>query len=143
MTARSPVADGTWTEKGCQRWLLQELSCQHNALDLVGPLVYLSELRIPHHPLDRVVLDIPVPAEQLNRVRGYLHRRIGREAFARRGEEGEIGDLRALHGTVRSRRRRVGELPGRFELHPHVGQHELHALEIGDLAAELLALLHI
>ena len=37
----------------------------------------------------------------------------------------------------------VGQLAGRLELHGHVGEHELQALELGDRLAELLALLDV
>src|SRR5436309_1086710 len=44
-------------ENGLQR------AGDHEALDLVGPLVDLRDLGIAHHPLDRVVADIAVAAE--------------------------------------------------------------------------------
>ena len=42
-----------------------------------------------------------------------------------------------------ARRGRVHHQPGGLDLHRHVGQHELHALEIADRLAELLALLGV
>ena len=56
--------------------LLQQLAGHDDALDLVGPLVDLRYLRVPHHPLDRVVLHVPVSAEQLNGVGRHLHRHV-------------------------------------------------------------------
>ena len=42
-----------------------------------------------------------------------------------------------------ARRRRVDHQPGRLDLHRHVGQHELHTLELADALVKLLALLGI
>jgi hypothetical protein len=41
----------------------------------------MGDLGIPHHPLNRKVLDIAVTAKQLHRVRGDLHRNIGGKAL--------------------------------------------------------------
>src|SRR5690349_13159847 len=75
----SQVLDGKRVRSAHRTWadtpppLLQELTCHHEALDLVGALVDLGDLRVPHHPLDRVVLDVPVAAEHLHGVRRDLH----------------------------------------------------------------------
>ena len=37
----------------------------------------------------------------------------------------------------------VHHQPGRFDLHRHVGEHELHTLEVADRLAELLAVLGV
>src|SRR3954469_13586083 len=50
-----------------------------HALDLVGALVDLRDLGVAHHPLDRVVVDVPVAAEDLHGVDGHRHRRVRRE----------------------------------------------------------------
>ena len=48
------------------------------------PLIDLRDLGVAHHPLDREVLDISGPTQQLDRVRRHLHRDIGGEALRRR-----------------------------------------------------------
>ena len=63
---------------------LQQLPGHHHALDLVGALVDLGDLGVAHHPLDRVVADVAVAAEQLDGVGGDLHRHVGCEALAGR-----------------------------------------------------------
>ena len=49
----------------------------------------------------------------------------------------------AAEPVVEQRARAVHEQAGRVDGGRHVGEHELQALEVGDLAAELLALLHV
>src|SRR5258705_4416251 len=44
-----------------------------HSLDLVGALVDLCDLRVTHHPLDRIVADVAVAAEELYAVGGHLH----------------------------------------------------------------------
>src|SRR6516225_427125 len=120
--------------------LLQELPRHDHALDLVGALVDLGDLRVAHHALDREVVHVAVAAEQLYRVGGHRHGHVGGQALARRGEERQVIDPLSGHGPLGPGRRRVGELAGRLELHRHVGDHELQALEFRDRPAELLAL---
>jgi hypothetical protein len=48
----------------------EELPGHHQALDLVGALVDLGDLGVAHHPLDREVADVPVAAQELDRVGG-------------------------------------------------------------------------
>src|SRR6185437_16213722 len=122
---------------------LEQLAGHDQALDLVGALVDLGDLGVAHHPLDRVVLDVPVAAEQLDRIGGDVHGHVGREALGRRGEEGQVAAAVPGHGPLGPGRRRVGELPGRLDPHRRVGQHELDALELGHRLAELAALLDV
>ena len=63
---------------------LQELPGHDEALDLVGALVDRGDLGVAHHPLDRVVLDVAVATEQLDRVGGDLHGGVRGEALGRR-----------------------------------------------------------
>jgi hypothetical protein len=51
--------------------------------------------------------------------------------------------VRSLSPRCERAVRRVGQLPCGLQLHRHVGEHELDALELGDRLAELLALLDI
>src|SRR5690242_16120085 len=85
----------------------QQLPGHHHALDLVGPLVDLSDLGVPHHALDRVVAGVAVATEELDRVRRDPHRGVGGEALGGRTEEGQVGVVPlALPGGG------VHELPG-------------------------------
>src|SRR5207244_4069396 len=51
----------------------QQLTRDHEPLDLRGPLVDLEQLRVAHQLLDRVLLDVAVAAEDLHRVGRHLH----------------------------------------------------------------------
>ena len=59
--------------------LLQHLSRDYHALDLIGAFDDLSYLGLAKHRLHRIVLAGAVTAEDLNRIRGYLHGRVGRQ----------------------------------------------------------------
>src|SRR4026208_2343714 len=50
------------------RGLPEDAPGDDEALDLVGPLVDLRDLRVPHVLLDRVVLAVAVAPEELDRV---------------------------------------------------------------------------
>src|SRR5690349_18192950 len=57
--------------------LLQQLTGHDEALDLVGALVDLGDLRVAHHPLEREVARVAGAAEQLDGVGRDLHRDVG------------------------------------------------------------------
>src|SRR5215207_9435074 len=59
----------------------ERLPCDHQPLDLRGPLVELHDLRVAHQLLDRVLLDEAVPAVDLDRVNRDLHGRVRGEAL--------------------------------------------------------------
>src|SRR4051812_15634997 len=65
----------------------EDLLRDHEPLDLRRALVDLEELRVAHELLDRVLLHVPVTAEDLHCVRRHLHRGIGGEAFCERRVE--------------------------------------------------------
>src|SRR5581483_8167967 len=50
----------------------EQLFRDHEPLDLRGALVDLEQLRVAHELLDRVLLDVAVPAEDLHRVGRHL-----------------------------------------------------------------------
>src|ERR1019366_739199 len=52
-----------------------------DALNLVGPLVDLGDLRIAEVALDREVLRVPVATEQLDRVDRHAHCGVRREGL--------------------------------------------------------------
>ena len=85
-----------------------------------------------------MVLDVAGAAEQLDRVGGDLHGHVRGEALGRRAEEGQVGVLALGLGGGD-----VHHLASGLELHAHVGEHELQALELADGLAELLALLDV
>src|SRR4051794_10587103 len=56
----------------------------HEALDLVRALVDLGDLRVAHHPLDGVLVHVPVAAEHLHRLDGHGHRGVRGEQLRHR-----------------------------------------------------------
>src|SRR5919107_860624 len=67
--------------RGTQGSVLEKVAGHDYALDLVAALVYLGDLGVPHHPLDRIIAGVAVPAQQLDRIRGDLHGRVRGEAL--------------------------------------------------------------
>src|SRR5262245_50035101 len=57
----------------------KDLLGDHEPLDLRSALVDLEELRVAHELLDRILLDVAVAPEDLNRIRRDLHRRVCRK----------------------------------------------------------------
>src|SRR5919109_3584832 len=53
--------------------LAQDLARDDQALDLAGALADLADLRVPHHPLDRVLGGVSVAAEDLYRLGRSSH----------------------------------------------------------------------
>jgi hypothetical protein len=64
--------------------LLQQRARHDYPLNLVGPLVDLSDLGVTHEPFHWKVLGIAVAAKELHRVGGDFHRHVGGEALRRR-----------------------------------------------------------
>src|SRR3954452_4999793 len=103
----------------------------HEALDLVGALVDLRDLRVAHHPLDGVLVHVAVAAEHLDGLDRDRHRGV-------RGEQ--LGHRRPLAQpalvAVRHRARLVEQFAGGRRPGLHVGELELDALEVVDRLAE-------
>src|SRR2546421_4516979 len=59
----------------------QNLARDHEPLDLRRALVELHDLRVAHQLLDRVLLDEPVAAVDLDGIDGDLHRGVRGEAL--------------------------------------------------------------
>src|SRR5438093_706966 len=114
---------------------LQDVAGHDDALDLVRPLVDLRDLRIAHHPLHGILADVAVAPEDLNGVGRDLHGGIRREAL-RGGREVRHPWI----AGVTQGERAIDQQPGGFDLHRHVGQHELDGLEVDDPLPELLSL---
>ena len=102
----------------------QNASGYHHALDLICAFVDLGDLRITHHPLDRIVLDVAVPAEQAALASRSLHGYVRGEALGGSTEEGEIRIV-----AFRRRSCAIDKLATGLDLHRHVSDHELHALK--------------
>src|SRR6188474_1886545 len=96
----------------------EDLLRDHEPLDLRGALVDLEQLRVAHELLDRVLLDVAVAAEDLDRVGGHLHRRVGGETLRERGLQ-----RRALALVVQPCRLPDEEARG-LDLRGHVRDHE-------------------
>src|SRR6188472_3356231 len=77
----------------------EDLLRDDEPLNLRRALVDLEELRVAHQLLDRVLLDVPEAAEDLNGVRRDLDRRVGGEPL----REGRL-ERRALTLVVQPRR---------------------------------------
>src|SRR6476646_7260523 len=105
----------------------------HHALDLVRALVDLGDLGVAHHPRARVLVDVAVTAENLDRLDRHLHRVVGGEELGHRGPLAEGGG--AL-GLVGHRAGFVEELAGGSGAGLHVGELELDRLQLVDRLAE-------
>src|SRR3954454_10241894 len=109
----------------------KDLFGDDEALDLRGALVDLEQLRVAHQLLDRVLLHVPVAAEDLHRVGRDLHRRV-------RGEALRVGGLqRRPLALVEQPGGLPDEQPRRLDLGGHVGDEEVDALVHRDRLAEL------
>src|SRR3954470_6942939 len=102
----------------------------HEALDLVRALVDLRDLRVAHHPLDGVLVDVAVAAEDLHRLDRHGHRGVRREQLCHRRPLAEP----AL-AAIGDRARLVEQLAGGGRPRLHVGELELDALEVVDRRA--------
>jgi hypothetical protein len=73
---RRAGAGSSMRSAGSRAEAAQQLPRDHDPLDLVRALVDLRDLGVAHHPLDRVLLDVPVAAEDLHGVGRHRHRRV-------------------------------------------------------------------
>src|SRR2546427_3597992 len=80
---------------------LQKQAADHQALDLLRALVQLGDLGVAHHAFDRVLGDVSVPAEDLDRVARDLHRVVARNQLGRAGPVRQVRSPR-LHARRRS-----------------------------------------
>ncbi len=107
------------------------------ALNLVGSFDDLQHLCIPHEALNFEFPQIPCSAEELDGISRDCHRGIAREAFC----DGRIC------GTLRSSgkffRRVSCEKHAGAELHQHIAQQKLKALEVCEWCAELFPVLQM
>src|SRR5262245_62295008 len=126
----------SWSSASLGRLLEQLASDQHPA-DLAGAGADLVELGVAQQAARRVIVDIAVAAEELDRIERDLRRLLARiqdgagrvlarglALIARLGHRIDVG-LARVHGDV------------------HVGDLALDQLERADRLAELLALVHV
>ena len=97
----------------------------------------LVELGVAQQPSGRIVVDIAVAAEQLDRIERRPRRRLGAEQNAGRGI------LARGVAAVAGRRHHVGIAAAGIQRGVHVGELALHEFEGADRLAELLALAHV
>src|SRR5436189_5085200 len=115
-------------------FLAREMAGDDDALDFTGAFIDLGDLRITEEFLHGEIAHVSVPPEELNRLRGDPHRRLGREQLRHAGIQRDVfSRIFARRGPVRQRQRR-------FDARRHVRQLELHGLEVVERRFELLAL---
>src|SRR3954454_564619 len=145
-TAESPTHSATAAANAIRRpggraptvALAPHRAGDHDALDLVRALVDLGDLRVAHHPLHRVLVDVAVAAEDLHRLDRHGHRGVRGEQLRHRGPPAE-----AALAAVGDRARLVEQLAGGGGPRLHVGELELDALELVDGLPELPALARV
>ena len=115
----------------------RELPRDDQALDLARALVDLQELGVAHQLLDRVVPDVAVAAEDLDRVDGRLHGAV------RAVDLGVAGHDRIADAGVQVPGGLLVEQARGFDADGHVREHGLHHLVLGDGDAEGLAILGV
>src|SRR6266513_3998737 len=113
--------------------LARERAGDDDALDLTCPFIDLRDLCIPEKFLNGEISHVPVPPEQLNCLRRDPHRRFGREQLRHAGVE------RDILARIFARRRPLRQRPRRLDACRHIGELELHGLEVLDRLAELPA----
>src|SRR5438093_2969101 len=116
----------------------KEIASDDDTLDLVGALVDLRDLGVAYEALHRVLARVAVAAGDLHGVGGRAHGGVGGEALGHGRLQRGAGDA-----VIDQRGGVMHHEPRAVHLHRHVGQHELHALEVGDGAVELPPLLGV
>src|SRR4051812_29448534 len=117
---------------------LPEAARDHETLDLVRALIDLGDLGVAHVALDRILAHVAVAAEHLYGLDGDVHRGVGGEQLGHRGVLAAVGLVAVDLGA-----RPVEQLARGGRPRLHVGELELHALELGDRLPELPALVGV
>src|SRR5262249_9434702 len=120
--------------------LAHHLAGDHEPLDLVRALVDLGDLRVAHHPLDRVLLHIAVAAEDLDGVGGHLHRDVGAVELCHRRDLRQLGRVDAVVDYLPAL---VKEPAGRLALRLHVREGRRDQRVLRDRLAHRLARLGV
>src|SRR3982074_1772156 len=117
--------------------LCPERAGDNHLLHLVGALADRQDLRVTVEAAHWVLLDVAVPAVDLDGLLGAPYREPARLQLRLCRRQGEVA-LRVLLA-----RRLVDQQPRRLDLGAHVGELALDRLELGDRPAERLALLGV
>src|ERR1700722_14726528 len=117
--------------------LAAEFAGDHEALDLVGALADLQDLRVAVEAGDVAIEQVAGAAEDLHRLADHARRHLAGLQL------GHGGLLLERLARIAPRGRVVGEPPGGLDFRRHVGQLELDRLEARDRRAELLAPLRV
>src|SRR5712691_6390476 len=140
----SASSAGTSTEAGALQSacatstvLEPEQLADHHALHLVRAFADLQDLLVAVEPRDRVLLHETVAAVDLERGVGGAVREQARVELRLCSGEAEVLALIFEPGGA------VDELASGFDLGCHIGERELHRLELRDRPAELLPLFRI
>src|SRR5215204_6042470 len=117
-----PVTSAMWPERSSSIATRHEyLTSNHEPLDLRGALVDLEQLGVAHELLDRVLLDVAIAAEDLDRVRRNLHRRVCGEALG----EGRVERGLAAIAVVQHPSGLPGEETSGLDFGRHVGDEKV------------------
>src|SRR5438046_3710946 len=110
---------------------LQQLSCDDDSLNLIGAVPYLVNLCVTVEALDRIFLRICVTTEDLHCVGDMADTHVAGEEFRVRRFLGKRVTLITKPGGL------VHQQTCGLDLCRHVGQHELHRLEVRYRLSEL------
>src|SRR5258705_2963792 len=114
--------------------LARERAGDDDALDFTGAFIDLGNLCIPEEFLDGEISHVAVPPEELNCLRCDPHRCFGCEQLRHAGVQPDI--FARIFAGGRPMRQR----PRRFRACGHIGELELHRLEVRDPLPELPAI---
>src|SRR5436190_7127535 len=120
--------------------LTDHLARDHEALDLIGALVDLRDLRVAHHPLDGVLLHVAVAAEDLDGVGRHVHRDVGAVELRHRRD---LRELRRVDAVVDHLAALVEKPASGLALRLHVGKRGRDQLMLRDRLAHRLTRLRI
>src|ERR1035437_5808297 len=124
----------TWARIRRDRTLgLEELPCDHQALDLAGAFADGAEFDVAVELFDGVVLDEAVAAVDLHGLAGDADGGLGSEEL---GHGGFAGDAQA---AVEHPGGAIVEQAGGIDIHRHIDELVLDGLKLGNRAAELFA----
>ena len=130
-------ATSSWFLRIEEYGLAEQPAGDDQLLDLVGPLVDLGDLGVPHHTLHMVALHVAVAAQHLDALGGDLHGHVGTRQLGHGGGDGiGLALLLADSGLVEQ------ELSG-GDLGLQLGHLEGQILLLADGLAELLPLHHV
>src|SRR3990172_11445055 len=135
---RPPRASNRTSSVAISSLSAQQAPGDDEAHDLVRALENLVHAHVAYEALDREVLQVAIAAVELERGIAHREAHVGGEALGH-----GAGERRIRSPLIELDRGAVHHEARRLELGRHVGQAELKRLELGQLAAELRALVEI